>query len=64
VKHFNKKGKNVTYQVIIRQLWSRKPRKVDVLNALFDQVRDKSVKFEVKKIEKWEEEYEWKNKKS
>tara|TARA_R110002020_G_scaffold50572_1_gene142690 strand:- start:564 stop:728 length:165 start_codon:yes stop_codon:yes gene_type:complete len=54
----------MTYRVIIRQLWSRKPKKRDVLNALFDQVRDKSIKFEIEKIEKWEEEYEWKNKKS
>ena len=54
----------MTYRVIIRQLWSRKPKKRDVLNALFDQVRDKSIEFEIEKIEKWEEEYEWKNKNS
>jgi hypothetical protein len=56
------KGFILNYQVIIKQEWKRKPRRIDILNLLFDEIRDKKLEYEILKETNWKENFTWKKK--
>ncbi len=52
----------MNYQVIIKQEWKRKPRRIDILNLLFDEIRDKKLEYEILKETNWKENFTCKKK--